>query len=58
MSQFRYFSDFPEDIQRLVFEYAFEGFEPVKPNTAAVDLALVSKQTNTWSVFVVVYQSR
>ncbi|KAF5361817.1 hypothetical protein D9756_002395 [Leucocoprinus leucothites] len=51
--KFPYFNEFPEDIQRLIFEFAFEGAsELLSPSIAhgrVLDLLLVSKVVKQWT---------
>ncbi|KAF9453621.1 hypothetical protein P691DRAFT_25772 [Macrolepiota fuliginosa MF-IS2] len=49
METFRFFNDFPNDVQRLIFEHAFES------GSAATSLALVSWKVNKW-VEPLIYQ--
>ncbi|EKM81786.1 hypothetical protein AGABI1DRAFT_126143 [Agaricus bisporus var. burnettii JB137-S8] len=42
METFQLFNDFPADVQRLIFEYAFYS------NPTALQLALVSREVNGW----------
>ncbi|KAF5352415.1 hypothetical protein D9756_006292 [Leucocoprinus leucothites] len=52
IESFKLFSQFPLDIQRLVFEEAFEA-----SHRKATDIALVSKAVKSWYMFTPFYSS-
>jgi hypothetical protein len=52
-----HFNKIPEDVQRLIFEFAFEETRPAASSDKrdhGVALALVSKKVNKWFVVQIV----